>query len=103
MSGWTRSRGNSVASSLLAPPDRAAVCIRLLPRARAEAARIKERANAPRRDKISNKIARDFSFGPLVKTPSSPDMVTVGNRACFPGDTEVQGRTEGRRHEDRRS
>lgn len=49
----------------------------------AEAAQIKERANARRRDKISNKIAGDFSFGPLVKTPSCADKTTVGRGLVF--------------------
>lgn len=56
----------------------------------AEAAQIKERANARRRDKISNKIAGDFSFGPLVKTPSCADRTTVGTGLVFQAlDTET--------------
>lgn len=35
------------------------------------------------RDKISNKIARDFSFGPLVKIPSSADRATAGTVVVF--------------------
>lgn len=80
---------NAVASNFRVLPGQAACCsasVCCLGLAQRQQ-RIKERANARRRDKIPNKIARDFSFGPLVKIPSSPDGVRVGNGVSSRPDT----------------